>query len=126
MASDDMGFYYLGAGVWFLTALAIGVGFVVLAFVVKKTRPDAFVPLIAAALVRLGATFVGSVLSRAFLMMAERSGGLSGIQAVSFATTTLDALLGLLSAGLLGLGILRLAQPREQPAASPFARGRYE
>ncbi len=108
-------------------SIAIAVGFLIVAFIVKSTRPDAFGLLIASSATGVFNAFFGTVWMIVMPGMA-RAGGHSAMEVGNMATAVglFRMLLSITSGVLLMIAIAKLAKPPVQEQSSPFAQGRYQ
>lgn len=120
------------ASLWYtlsaITSGFLGVGttiaFFVVAFVVRRTRPDAFGLLVTAASLDFANMLLGHGLSFAVPVLTMKNGGTPEDMAQAlFFTHLLTGGVSLTAHILLLVGVVRLAKP---PATgNPFAEGRY-
>ncbi len=122
-------FLTLGAAVSEGATLLIAIAFVVVAVMVRRTRPDAFGLLLSASLVFLGNRVVGFALQLLVPIFTIRSGpsSLDSYAQGMFLVSVLSSLISLVGFGLLFAGVLRLARPPgDASSRTAFAEGRYQ
>lgn len=127
MTGEQTGALYgLTTAVLALLNLGMSVAFLVGAFVVRRTRPDAFGILATSSVIHLGNlifTWAGGAALTA--IMWQRAGPNMDAYAVAMVLMRgMSTVLGLVGNGLLLAGILRLAKGPQ--AGNPFAEGRYQ
>jgi hypothetical protein len=108
---------------------AMCVTFFVGAFIVRRTRPDAFGLLVASAAIQMGNLFLGHGLSFAVSAFAKGSSSHAGMDTVAtiarltFFSHAFTSVVFVIGNILLFAGILRLAKP--PVVGNAFAEGRY-
>ena len=122
-ASPQMAFQSLFG----LIGIAVAIGFVILAFIVKGTRPDVFGLLISSSATGVVNAFFGFVWM--MVMPGIARGGEQSMAAIASMTAIVGLfrmLLNITSAVLLMIAIAKLAKPPAQEQSSAFAQGRYQ
>lgn len=124
--SDITIWYTLSAISSGFLGFAMCVAFMVGAFMVRRTRPDAFGLLITSSSVQLGNLFLSHGLSIAIPMMVDHGhgGGLPEIARAQFFSHVFTSIIFVIGNVLLLAGILRLAKP--PMTGNAFAEGRYQ
>lgn len=107
-------------------SFGMSVAFLIGAFVVRKTRPDAFGLLIASTSIHLGNLFLSNGLYIGLPAMVHSGGHAApeDLARAMFFAHVLTTLVSLTANGLLLAGILRLAKGPQM--GNPFAEGRYQ
>jgi len=107
--------------------IALAVGFLIVAFIVKGTRPDVFGLMIASSVTGVFNAFFG-MMWMMFMPGLARSGGHSAMDMASMAAIVglFRTLLNVTSGVLLMIAIAKLAKPPVQEQSSAFAQGRYQ
>ena len=114
------------SALWFVYSLGTSIAFFVIAFTVRRTRPDAFGFFLGASLVDLGNLVVGHIARAILPLMMRSSGGMDSYAVASFIESAFSAAVGSVGVVLLLMGIVKLARPQGyDPAAQAFAEGRY-
>lgn len=118
--------YGISSTVTGLLGLAMSVAFVVGAFFVRQTRPDAFGVLVTSSGIHM-ANLIFAWSANMFLpaLMLHGAGGSMDSYAVTMVLVHgMSSVIGLVANALLLNGILRLA--KGPPTGNPFAEGRYQ
>lgn len=115
------------SGFWSLVSLGLAIAFFVVAFMVKRTRPDAFGVLVSGAVVGLLNATLGSALVWMLpVMMARTAGSAESYMAANMISMSFRMLLSVASTVLTLIGIARLARPPFHEPGAAFAEGRYQ
>ena len=117
--------YSISGAVTGLLGLAMSVAFVVGAFFVRQTRPDAFGVLVTSSGIHM-ANLIFSWSASMFLpaIMIHGAGSMDSYAVTMVLVHGMNSVIGLVANALLLNGILRLA--KGPPMGNPFAEGRYQ
>ena len=109
-----------------LLSLAMSTAFLVGAFIVRRTRPDAFGPIASSSGIHMGNLIFTWTANMALpVILMKSSGGDMGTYAVTMVLVHgISTTISLVANGLLLAGILRLAKGPQ--VGNPFAEGRYQ
>jgi hypothetical protein len=127
MSAAQTGMLYgVSSAVTGLLGLAMSVAFMVGAFIVRRTRPDAFGPLVASSGIHMGNLIFGWTANMVLpaVMLKSGSGGMDGYAVTMVLVHGMTTTIGLVANALLLVGILRLAKGPQ--VGNPFAEGRYQ
>lgn len=107
-------------------ALGVAIGFLIVAFIVKGTRPDAFGLSIGSSAIGIFNAFFGFVwmMMMPALIRGSRSG--QDIASLSSVIGLFRGVLMVASGVLMMMAIAKLAKPPVQEGSTPFAQGRYQ
>jgi hypothetical protein len=127
MSAAQTGMLYgVSSAVTGLLGLAMSVAFMVGAFIVRRTRPDAFGPLVASSGIHMGNLIFGWTANMVLpaVMLKSGAGGMDGYAVTMVLVHGMTTTIGLVANALLLMGILRLAKGPQ--VGNPFAEGRYQ
>jgi len=126
MSAAQTGMLYgVSSAVTGLMGLAMSVAFLVGAFIVRRTRPDAFGILTMSSGIHMAnLIFTWSANVALPAIMLHGGGGMDGYAITMVLVHGMSTTVGLVANGLLLAGILRLAKGPQ--VGNPFAEGRYQ
>jgi hypothetical protein len=107
--------------------IALAIGFLIVAFIVKSTRPDVFGLMMGSSVTGVVNAFFGLVWMMAMPNIIAR-GGHSAMDMASMSAVIglFRTILNVTSGVLLMIAIAKLAKPPAQEQSSAFAQGRYQ